>query len=125
MSFLSPGQQSVRSQPRSRYSSCIPSEAVVCSSSPGEAPSGLCWAPTLTGVTGDPGARRQHTVLLGVIWPRGGDGIKALSWPAREMDSAGEAQKDILVLRTEAAMSPSTEVPELLQWWEAGGSCLN
>lgn len=72
------------------------------------------------GVTGDPGAKRQHTVLLSVIWPRGGEGIKAFSWSAREMDSAGEAQKDMLVLRNEAAMSPSTEVPKLLQQWEVG-----
>lgn len=49
----------------------------------------------------------HHRLLSGVIQPRGGEGIKALSWPIREKDSARKAQKDVLALRTEAAMSPS------------------
>lgn len=36
----------------------------------------------------------------------------------REKDSAREAQKDMLALRTEAAVSRSTRVPELPQWWD-------
>lgn len=83
----------------------------------------LCRAPTLTRVTGGPGARQRHSVLLGVTWPRGGEGIKALSWPPSEKDSAGEAQKDMLVLRTEAATCPSTRILELPQQWDMRGGC--
>lgn len=108
---------------RSRYGSCGPTEAAVCSGSPQKAPAGLCQAPTLTGVTGSPRVRRQHRVLPGVIRPRGGEGIKAFSWPAREKDSAGGAQKDMPVLRTEAAMTPAPGSPSSTSGWgKHGGS---